>query len=72
MYAEILLIMKQVFHSGILLILVTHKMSSFSYWNFDSSLIGQSFFNAGNLLILAIYKTRILFSCLTVTDLSCS
>ena len=27
----------RVFHAGILLFLVTHKTSSFSYWNFDSS-----------------------------------
>ena len=27
----------RVFHAGILLILVTHKMSSFSYLNFDST-----------------------------------
>ena len=48
----------QGFYAGILLI-VTHKTSSFTYWNFDSSLIGHKVFHAGYLLILVLDKTRV-------------
>ena len=57
--------------AGLLLFLVTNKTSrfsclnfidsktSFSCWNFDSSLVGQKVFHAGNLLILVLDKTRV-------------
>ena len=38
----------RVFHAGILLILVTHRTSSYSYWNFDSSFLEEESFSLWN------------------------